>query len=77
MNTVGVLITTSKPGCDFEDNPSEACKLDVTSKYKKKEPSSPGKAIKVISVVYEYCKRRKKTACCRRGQRRVIDRGRR
>ena len=46
MNTVGVLITTSKPGCDFEDNPSEACKLDVTSKYKKKEPSSPGKPSK-------------------------------
>ena len=33
---MGVLITTSKPGCDFENNPSEACKLDVTSKYKKK-----------------------------------------
>jgi hypothetical protein len=52
MNTVGVIITTSKTGCDFKNNPDENCKQLVTSSYKMPEPSSPG----TPSVASEVCK---------------------
>ena len=50
MNTVGVLIVSSKPGCNVaehkDDDESKSCKLDVTNRYKKPEPSSPGRKSK-------------------------------
>ena len=52
MNTVGVIITTSKTGCDFKNNPDENCKQLVTSSYKLPEPSRPG----TPSEASEVCK---------------------
>ena len=51
LATVGCIITTSKPGCDFaKDDASDNCKEDVTTQYKMPEPSRPGKPSKSSKI---------------------------